>query len=159
MSPKVTTVLGFATTTPPIPVTVDAFETRRPETSPKLTTVLLFATTTPPITFLRLKVPAWKAAGHPQGRGALPPEQQPGGLQALYGKDAPEQPVMLAAFELQLSQGLRIAAERSAQNNEALRFWKERPTRDPLPRQRRPLPRSEHPQCALPISSSIFPNA
>ena len=44
-----TTVLGFATTTPPIPVTVDTFETRRPETGPKVTTVLRFATTTPPI--------------------------------------------------------------------------------------------------------------
>ena len=48
-SPKVTTILGFATTTPPILVTVDTFETRRPETSPKVTTVLGFATTTPPI--------------------------------------------------------------------------------------------------------------
>ena len=37
-SPKVTTVLRFATTTPPIPVTVDTFETRRYET------VLRFAT-------------------------------------------------------------------------------------------------------------------
>ena len=44
-----TTVLGFATRTPPIPVTVDTFETRRPETSPKVTTVLGFATRTPPI--------------------------------------------------------------------------------------------------------------
>ena len=44
-----TTVLRFATTTPPIPVTVDTFETRRNETSPKVTTVLRFATTPPPI--------------------------------------------------------------------------------------------------------------
>ena len=43
------TVLRFATRTPPIPVTVDTFETRRPETSPKVTTVLRFATTTPRI--------------------------------------------------------------------------------------------------------------
>ena len=47
--------------TPPIPVTVDTFETRRPETSPKVTTVLGFATTTPPIpltvdTFVRRSV-------------------------------------------------------------------------------------------------------
>ena len=48
-SPKVRTVLGFATTTPRIPVTVDSFETRRRKTSPKVTTVLGFATTTPPI--------------------------------------------------------------------------------------------------------------
>ena len=48
-SPKVTTILGFATTTPPIPVTVDAVETQSQETSPKVTTVLRFATTTPPI--------------------------------------------------------------------------------------------------------------
>ena len=34
---------------PPIPVTVDTFETRRPEASPKVTTILGFATTTPPI--------------------------------------------------------------------------------------------------------------
>ena len=39
-----TTVLCFATRTPPIPVTVDIFETRRPETSSKVTTVLRFAT-------------------------------------------------------------------------------------------------------------------
>ena len=44
-----TTVLRFATRTPPIPVTVDTFETRRPETSPKVTTALGFATRTPPI--------------------------------------------------------------------------------------------------------------
>ena len=44
-----TTVLRFATTTPPIPVTVDTFETRRPEMSPKVTTFLRFATTTTPI--------------------------------------------------------------------------------------------------------------
>ena len=43
------TVLGFATTTPPIPVTVDTFETRRRKTSPKVTTILGFATTTPAI--------------------------------------------------------------------------------------------------------------
>ena len=41
--------LRFATRTRPIPVTVDAFETRRPETSPKVTTVLRFATRTRPI--------------------------------------------------------------------------------------------------------------
>ena len=44
-----TTVLGFATTTPPIAVTVDTFRTRRSETSLKVTTVLGFATTNPPI--------------------------------------------------------------------------------------------------------------
>ena len=44
-----TTVLGFATTTPTIAVIVDTFERRRRKTSPKVTTVLGFATTTPPI--------------------------------------------------------------------------------------------------------------
>ena len=44
-----TTFLRFAITTPRIPVTVDTFETRRPNASPKVTTVLHFATTTPPI--------------------------------------------------------------------------------------------------------------
>ena len=44
-----TTVLGFATTTPPLAVTVDTFEMRKRKTSPKVTTVLGFATTTPPL--------------------------------------------------------------------------------------------------------------
>ena len=48
-SPKVTTVLRFATTPPPIPVTVDTFETRGRQTSLKVTRILGFATTTPPI--------------------------------------------------------------------------------------------------------------
>ena len=43
-SPKVTTILRFATRTPPIPVTVDTFETRRPNASPKVRTILRFAT-------------------------------------------------------------------------------------------------------------------
>ena len=42
-SPKSTTVLRFATGTPPIPETVHTFETRRRNASPKATTVLLFA--------------------------------------------------------------------------------------------------------------------
>ena len=44
---------------PSIPVTVDAFETQRPEMSPKVTTVRRFATTTPPIpvTLLRREDP------------------------------------------------------------------------------------------------------
>ena len=49
VTPKVTTVLRFATRTPPIPLTVDTIETRRRNTSPKVTTVLRFATRTPPI--------------------------------------------------------------------------------------------------------------
>ena len=48
-SPRVTTVLRFATRTPSIPVTVDTVETRRPSASPKTTTVLRFATTMLPI--------------------------------------------------------------------------------------------------------------
>ena len=46
-SPKVTTVLRFATKTPPIPVTVDTPETQRPNASPKVTTVLRFAVRIP----------------------------------------------------------------------------------------------------------------
>ena len=48
-SPKVTTVLRFATTTPLVHVTVDTCETRRPHASPKVTTVLHFATNDPSI--------------------------------------------------------------------------------------------------------------
>ena len=46
-----TTILRFAIKIPPIPVTVDTSETRRPKASPKVTAVpvLRFATTTPPI--------------------------------------------------------------------------------------------------------------